>query len=324
MIDRRQFLIGASASALFPFAARAAEPNEFRGIFPILQTPYLESGAVDHRTLAAQAAFVDRAGAHGMVWPQLASEYALLSFDERIRGAEALAEAKAQGLASKLVIGVQAEDTATAVRYAKHAAGLQPDGIIALPARKPNQREFDLDATRDYYRAVAEACPLPMFIQAIGNMSVDYVADLVEEIPNIHFVKDEAGHTLTRITQFAELDRSKKPSVFTGGHGRTLLDEMARGAQGNMPAASWVDLYVSAWELWDNGRRGEALDIFAKNLLLVSQVTAYGLAALSYILVKRGVFNNWQVRNPNARPLDDHARAALDRTYEYVKPYLRA
>jgi 4-hydroxy-tetrahydrodipicolinate synthase len=259
-----------------------------------------------------------------MVWPQLASEYALLTFDERIRGAETLAEAKHTGLRPRLVIGVQAVDTATAVRYAQHAATIKPDGIIALPARKPNQNEFDLDATRAYYKAVAAACPLPMFIQAIGNMSVEYVTGLVQEIPNIYFVKDEAGHTLSRITEFANVDAKKKPVVFTGGHGRTMLDEMARGSRGNMPAAAWVDLYVSAWELWEQGRTGEALDIFSKNLLLVMQVQAYGLAALNYILTKRGVFTNWNVRAPNARPLDGEALEALDITYGFVRPYLRA
>lgn len=322
-MTRRTFL---SSSVIFSLAAQGARGSNgdgFRGVYPILQTPYHEDGGVDFATLAAQAEFADRAGAHGMVWPQLASEYARLAFDERIRGAEALAEAKAKGLAPKLVIGVQAEDAATAVRYARHAARIKPDGIIALPARKPNQREFDLDATSAYYKAVAEACPLPMFIQAIGNMSVEYVTGLVQEIPNIYFVKDEAGHTLTRITEFSQVDAAKKPIVFTGGHGRTLLDEMARGSRGNMPAAAWVDLYVSAWELWEEGRRGEALDMFSKNLLFVSQVSAYGLASLSYILTKRGVFKNWKVRNPNARRLDEHARAALDRTYEFVKPYLR-
>lgn len=322
-MNRRTFL---SQVGILAFAATrldASEADSFRGIFPILQTPYLDDGTVDFAVLGNEAEFVHRAGAHGMVWPQLASEYVRLTFDERIRGAEALVEAKSKGLNPKLVIGVQAEDTATAVRYAKHAASIKPDGIIALPARKPDQREFDLDETRAYYKAVAEACPLPMFIQAIGNMSVEYVTGLVEEIPNVYFVKDEAGHTLTRITEFSQVDAAKKPVVFTGGHGRTLLDEMARGSRGNMPAAAWVDLYVSAWELWEQGRKGEALDMFSKNMLFVTQVSAYGLPALGYILTKRGVFKNWKVRNPNARPLDDYARAALDRTYEFVSPYLR-
>lgn len=323
-MTRRTFFAQTGLFTLASTRLGASESDSFRGVYPILQTPYLSDGRLDYSSLGKQAHFVDRAGAHGMVWPQLASEYALLSFDERIRGAETLAEAKNTGLKSRLVIGVQAEDTATAVRYAQHAAKIKPDGIIALPARKPDQNEFDLDATRAYYKAVAEACPLPMFIQAIGNMSVEYVTSLVNEIPNIYFVKDEAGHTLSRITEFSNVDAKKKPVVFTGGHGKTMLDEMARGSRGNMPAAAWVDLYVSAWELWEQGRTAEALDVFSKNLLLVMQVQAYGLAALSYILTKRGVFTNWNVRSPNARPLDGMALEALDVTYDFLKPYLRA
>jgi 4-hydroxy-tetrahydrodipicolinate synthase len=322
-MTRRNFLALSGSLAFSATRLGASEADAFRGIYPILQTPYLDDGGVDYGALGKEADFCHRAGTHGMVWPQLASEYVLLKFDERIRGAETLAEAKSKGLKPKLVIGVQAEDTATAVRYAKHAAKIKPDGIIALPARKPDQREFDLDATRAYYKAVADACPLPMFIQAIGNMSVEYVTSLVEEIPNIYFVKDEAGHTLTRITEFSRVTAKKKPLVFTGGHGRTLLDEMARGSCGSMPAASWVDLYVNAWELWEQGRKGEALDMFAKTMLFVTQASAYGLPGLSYVLAKRGVFKNWKVRNPEARPLDDYARAALDRTYEFVKPYFR-
>ena len=322
-MTRRDFFALAGGFTFSFTRLGASEVDTIRGVYPILQTPYLDDGSVDFSTLAKEAEFVHRAGVHGMVWPQLASEYVRLDFDERIRGAETLAEARSKGLKPKLVIGVQAEDTATAVRYAKHAAKIKPDGIIALPARKPDQKEFDLEATRAYYRAIAKACPLPMFIQAMGNMSVDYVTGLMQEIPNIHFVKDEAGHTLTRITEFSRVTARKTPAVFTGGHGRTLLDEMARGSRGTMPAASWVDLYVDAWELWEGGYKNEALNMFAKNMLLVTQAFAYGLPALSYILAKRGVFKNWKVRDPNARPLDEYARAALDRTLEFVKPYLR-
>ena len=163
-----------------------------------------------------------------------------------------------------------------------------------------------------------------MFMQAIGNMSVEYVSRLVQEIPNLRFVKDEAGHTLTRLTQFRSLPEDGRPVAFTGGHGKTLLEEMARGSSGTMPAASWVDLYVRVWELWHAGNRQEARDMFAKTLLLIAKAQAHGLPALSYVLHLRGVFPNWRVRSPNARVLDDYAKEELRQTLEYVKPYLRA
>lgn len=300
-----------------------ADASAFRGIFPIVATPYREDGAVDLDTLAEEVRFLHRAGVHGIVWPQLASEYALLQFEERIAGAESIVGA-ARGLRPKVVIGVQASDTPTAVRYAEHAKSIRPDAIIALPPRKDGQNEFDLDAVADYYRAVAESAGLPMFMQSIGNMSVEYVSRLVREIPNLRFVKDEAGHTLTRLTEFRNLPEDGRPVAFTGGHGKTLLEEMARGSAGTMPAASWVDLYVRVWELWQAGNRREARDMFAKTLLFIAKAQAHGLPALSYVLHLRGVFPNWSVRNPKARPLDEHAKEELRQTLAYLEPYLRA
>lgn len=300
-----------------------ADAGAFSGIFPIVATPYREDSAVDLDTLAEEVRFLDRAGVHGIVWPQLASEYALLRFEERIAGAEAIVSA-ARGLRPKVVIGVQASDTPTAVRYAEHAKSIRPDAIIALPPRKNGQNEFDLDAVADYYRAVADAAGLPMFMQSIGNMSVEYVSRLVREIPNLRFVKDEAGHTLTRLTEFRNLPEDGRPVAFTGGHGKTLLEEMARGSSGTMPAASWVDLYVRVWDLWQAGNRQEARDMFAKTLLFIAKAQAHGLPALSYVLHLRGVFPNWRVRTPKARPLDEHAKEELRRTLAYVEPYLRA
>lgn len=320
-VSRRSFL--AASAALGALRPAAAAPSGFSGIFPIMTTPYLEDGGVDMATLAKETRFLDRTGAHGIVWPQLASEYALLTFEERIRGAEAIVAAS-KGLRPKVVIGVQAEDTATAVAYAKHAQKLGPDAIIALPPRKGDQREFDPAAIEDYYRKVAAACPLPMFMQAIGNMSVAFVARLTREIPSLYFVKDEAGHTLSRITQFVELTDEKKPLPFTGGHGRTLIDEMARGCAGNMPAAACVDLYVRVWELWHADRRSEAIDMFSKVLLFIAQAGALGLPALAYMLYLRGVFPNWRVRSPQALKLDNPAKQALERTFAFVKPYLAA
>ena len=110
------------------------------------------------------------------------------------------------------------------------------------------------------------------------------------------------------------------PAIFTGGHGKTLIDEMARGSDGNMPAASWVDLYASCWDLWQQGREGEAIHMFSKALLYITQVQAYGLASLSYILQLRGVFKNAKVRNPNQRPLERRVAAGAGENARVRQP----
>ena len=323
-IDRRHFLQSLALAAVAPLASYAkTDPSQFRGVYPIMQTPYNDSGALDFETLAKQTEWLDRTGTHGIVWPQLASEYARLTYDERIEGMSTIVEAN-KGLRPKCVLGVQAEDAASAVKYARHADKIRPDAIIAIPPRKGDQYDFDLDVMRDYYIAIGKATDLPLFIQAIGDVSVEFILDLMKKVPSLRFVKDEAGHTLYRISEFAQVDERRRPLIFTGGHGQTLIDEMARGSSGNMPAASVVDLYADCWNLWHAGQKAQAIDVFSKIMLFVTQFRAYGLESLSYVLHLRGVFPNWKVRSPRKDPMDKEAMAALERSYEFVKPYLRA
>lgn len=67
----------------------AADPG-IRGPFPILSTPFTESGAVDYEVLASQARFVDWGGCPGMIWPQSGDSVDLLTTDEKLRGMEVL------------------------------------------------------------------------------------------------------------------------------------------------------------------------------------------------------------------------------------------
>src|SRR5216683_2106112 len=124
---RREFLRWVSAGGLATvlidgrvFAVPASGSKSLRGIFPIAQTPFNESGSLDLDALAEEVRFIERAWAHGFVWPQNASEWKTLTERERFDGAEVIASV-GKALRPAVVIGVQAANVATAVRYAKHA-----------------------------------------------------------------------------------------------------------------------------------------------------------------------------------------------------------
>ena len=297
-------------------AAPAVDLKKFEGIFPIVQTPYTGDNKIAFDELEKEVKFLDKTGVHGIVWPQRASEYQFLSFDERIEGAELVVKAS-KGLRPTVVIGVQGPDTETAVKYAKHAEKLQPDAIVALPTR--DEGEFDLDEVFEYYRAIGKACGLPMFVQTTGNMSVEFVVKMAKAIPTLLFVKDETGNSIDRIKEFKARGEGHV-TVFTGAHGRNLPDEMALGLAGNMPASGWVELYVKAWDFWKAGKTNEALDVFSKAMLFVTQAGVYGFPLLNYTLHLRGVFTNWNIRRPDAKPLDEDAMKAIRQVYDFVKP----
>lgn len=329
-LTRRHMLETISAFALHAGAAPSGRP--LRGIFPIAQTPFLDDGGLDIPTLVRQLEFLHRGGVHGCVWPQLASEWSTLTEQERRSGAEALVKAGKRWKPA-IVIGVQGPHSAAAVRYAEHAASIGADAVIALPPPgQPSQ-----DAVLAYYQRIGQATPLPLFVQAIGNMSVDFILKLWKTVPTLKLIKDEAGEPLMRVGRLRE-ESKDDIKVFTGAHGRTLIDEMYRGTSGTMPAASFADIYAWVWDLWHAGKRKEAMDLFGKALLFITEVQVYGIASLKYVLERRGVFRNHAVRKQGKSAaqmlaaggleeraqLDTKAMEILAQMVDYAKPYFRA
>jgi len=318
-------MTAAAGAALFAHKASGAAPeSRLQGIFPIMQTPFTDSGALDVETLAREVQFLHRIGVQGMTWPQMASEWPQLTFDERLAGAEAIVRTNKAGDAATrpaVVIGVQANDIETAVKYARHAEKLGPDAIIAIPL---NQGKDDAKQM-EYYSAIGEACSKPLIIQTIGQMSVDMVLRMAKQIPTLRYAKDEAGSTLPRLSDYAKRGQILR-GVFSGKHGPTFLDELARGAIGNMPAAGFADLYVASWKAWTAGRHDEAMDVFSKTLLLITQAQAYGVPGQKYMLQLRGVFPNTKCRREagETQVFDDEAKEAIRRTMKYAKPWFKA
>jgi 4-hydroxy-tetrahydrodipicolinate synthase len=315
MTNRREFLEAAAFSLVA--AKLSADTKPMRGIFPIMQTPYTDADQLDTEVLAKEVKFLDRTGVHGIVWPQLASEWSELKPDERSAGAESIMAA-AKGARCAVVLGVQGPDMEAARRYARQAEKLGPDAIIALPPRDSS----NLDRVADYYRAIAKECALPLIVQTIGDMSVEFVLRMRKDIPTLRFVKDEAGHTLSRISEYQRV--APDLVVFTGGHGRTMIDELSRGASGTMPAASFAGLYVQLWNYWQAGKREKAMEDLSRISLLVNQLNAYGMPSMKYILHLQGMFPNWRCRGRAADAhFDAEAQRSIRETYEFARKLLK-
>jgi len=340
--DRRGFLqllgVGALGLAVPGWKILAAERSgskPLRGIFPVAQTPFTESNKLDLDALVAEVRFIDRGGVHGFVWPQMASEWMTLSEAERLEGNEAIAST-GKKLRPAIVIGVQGPDTASAIKYAKHAERVGADAIISLPPSESADPRTDLE----YYKAVGAATQLPLFVQAVGNMNVDLLIEMYKDIPTFRYVKDEAGAPLMTVGPLQERS-SGQLKVFSGSHGRDLIDEMRRGFTGCMPAAPFADLYAQTWDLWHEGKHDEALAMHARTLLILTEMLSHGPESVKYVLYLRGVFKTYGLRtrqspgfssaaklaaggNQAEAYLDDDGKKALRETLDYLKPYLRA
>jgi dihydrodipicolinate synthase/N-acetylneuraminate lyase len=326
ILTRRQAL-GALGSALIANSRlQAASGKPLRGVFPIMATPFTAEKAVDFEDLTREVDFLERCGAHGMVWPQLASLFRTLSKDERMQGMELLAGA-IKGKKAALILGVQAANTEQMLEYARKAESLEPDALIAMPPYEAKS----LDDYRAYYRALAGVAKRPVFIQTTGGArnlipSVDFVVELANQFPQFGYVKEEAPPAVDRIRAFMRRRPAIK-AVFSGDDGLGLTYEMRFGADGTMPLACYTDLLTQTWDLYHGGQQAKAREIFSK-FVLMENIGERIPGTPVYIMKKRGVFKSSVTRPENARTaraeLTAEQIAEIDYNFEEIRPYLKA
>ncbi len=315
---RRALLAGIPAYSLLPVSA-APTSKPFRGAFPIVATPYTESGSVDYEDLEREIAFLERCGVQGMVWPQMASEYVKLTREERMRGMEVIARAN-KGRKPALILGVQAANTEGMLEYLHHADTLKPDAVIAIP---PTEAK-GLDDYRAYYSALCRATRLPVFMQTSGGAkgvepSVAFIVELAKEFPNFGYVKEEYEPLIPRLLELKK-HRPEIKALFSGSSGWPY--QMRLGFDGMMPGVPYSDIYAQLWELNERGRMAEVRELFGKLLLLTTleqQIPGMRL----YVMKKRGVFKTMVSRREAFHATPEAVRE-IDETFDMLKPYWRA
>lgn len=322
-LTRRQALAGLTITATLPYTSLlSAQENKMRGALMILSTPYNESGEVDYDDLAKEVAFCDQCGVQGLVWPQNSSEQRYLTKEERIKGFQVLAEANRNRTMS-LVLGVQADDTAGMLEYAKVAEALSPDGMIAIPPTTA----ISLNEIHAYYAALCEITERPIFVQTSGGpdieLTIEFLVQLATDFPQCGYIKEEYGRVHERMLALQEFQPDPIRSVFGATLGRGWLYEMRIGTDGVMTGgAMYGDVYAKLWELNQLGRHEELRDCYSK-LLLIQNLDNLIPGVRLYILQKRGVFKTIRSRR-GEYSFSSLEIAEIEYRFDALKPYLKS
>jgi dihydrodipicolinate synthase/N-acetylneuraminate lyase len=167
---------------------------------------------------------------------------------------------------------------------------------------------------------------IPIFIQNSGGpwgpvMPTSFVIQLAREFPSLGYVKEEVAPIAHHI---AEYEKSGVMSgIFSGNAGKYLLNEMAHGCDGTMPACEFVDVNVQVYELAAAGKMDEARALFEKLLPLIALEENYGMAFAKAVLVRRGVFKTAKMRGTAGSNLDALDLQEVDAWWKMLAPYLK-
>lgn len=282
-----------------------------RGLVPILATPFHGDGTLDQESLRGLTEFQLHSGAEGVAVFGMASEgFALTAADRRHILADVT---RVVAGAVPVVAGVSPTSLATALEQAEQAVLGGADALMVLPPylAKPSPQQLI-----DFYGALGERTGASVMIQdAVATTGVPMPVPLIAQLaalPGVDSVKVESPPTAAKTAEVV----AAAPSgfhVLGGQNALFLLEELAAGAVGTMPACEFTDLLRGLLDAWADGRSEEAHEQFERLLPLIRFGMQPGLAWAVHkeILMRRGIIASATVRLP-AQDLPASVRSDLD------------
>lgn len=294
-------------------------PDEFSGVFPVFQTPFLDDDTIDRDSLEYEIRWMHDQGVDGIVMAMV-SETLRLSGEERRDLAKAACDTGLEH--GPVIISVGAESTRVAVDHARHAERSGASALMAVPPTTVPSLEDELG---DYYRGLLDATAVPVVIQDASGyvgapMSIALQAELLDEYPERVLFKPEAVPIGPRLTELREATGGAA-RVFEGSGGMALVDSYRRGIVGTMPGAEVCWALVALWDALEHGRQERIDAINGPLTSLISLQTGLDgfIAVEKHLLVRQGVFRSARVRRPVGYRLDPETRYEVDRRFDLLR-----
>ena len=268
---------------------------DFRGVFPILPTPFLPDESIDVRSFETMIERMADFGVDGVTILGVLGEANRLTDRERTD----LVEAAVQTADGRIpvIVGASHSGTRAAAEFAANAKRQGADAVMVTPHREPVPSERRIF---DHFRTVAAATDLPIVLQdhpgsTDVHMSVDLVLGMVAEIPTIACIKQEAVPSPPRIgTLKAGLGRDVP--ILTGLGALYGGFELAAGADGFMTGFAFPGILKAMVA----ASVDDAWRIYAKYLPLIVFENQPGVAIRKEIFRRRGLIAHSVVRAPGA------------------------
>jgi dihydrodipicolinate synthase/N-acetylneuraminate lyase len=280
-----------------------------RGVFAPVCTPFQADGDVHHGALRQNLARYARAGLHGFVIAGSTGEAPLLNENEKRRLFETAREA-VEG--PTLIAGTGTESVRETVAVIGHAAALKYDAALVIMPSFYRSQMMRAETQTAFFRAVADASPLPVLIYNFPQMTgidldVEVVARLAEH-GNIVGIK-ESSPDLEKIAKL----RSSLPADFEllVGASPKFHQSLCLGASGGILAiANAAPLTaLRVYECYTAGDIEASRGCQQQIVEAAAVAPRFGIQGLKYAMDLMGYFGGFP--RPPLLPLDASERSAV-------------
>lgn len=291
----------------------------FTGVYPILPTPFRDDESLDLDSFVRIIRFMADVGVQGVTVVGVLGESNRLLDREREELIQVAVEAAPEGLA--VIVGVSHSGTGAARALAQMAESLGADGVMVAPLKEAVPSD---ERVVEYFRRVAEGITIPIVAQdhpasTEVHMSVPLLLRLLEEVPRIACIKEEAPPTPARIGTLIDGMKQRRVPVLTGLGALYGLFDLERGSAGFNTGFAFPEVLLAILREHRAGNEAAARAIFTRYLPLIVFEQQPGLAIRKEILRLRGLLASNRVRHPGAT-IDAATSAQLRQVLDAIFP----
>jgi 4-hydroxy-tetrahydrodipicolinate synthase len=293
----------------------------FTGVIPILATTFAENEHLDIESFERMIRFMAELGVDGVTILGVLGESNRLLDDER----ELLIRAAVRAAAGKLpiIVGASHSGTHAALRLSQMAELLGADAVMITPhleATPNDQRVFD------YFQRIANGIRIPIVAQdhpasTQVHMAVPLLLRLINEIPSIACIKEEAVPTPPKIQALLKGMTARKVPILTGLGALYGAFDLARGSSGFNTGFAFPEILQAMVRAGMRNDWAKVDELYRRYLPLITFEQQPGVAIRKEILRMRGLIATNQVRHPGAR-IDDatatQLRSLIESTFDGV------
>lgn len=274
-------------------------PDQFapNGIVGVLQTPFLEDQSIDWDSLNRLLEDAIESGIDGFLVSAVASEVSALSMNERIELAKVVVSNVNKRV--PVILGATSETIEETKLYAKLAEELECCAYL-IAASDPFYRTPSYFLP--YLQMIAPITQTPLIIQDLRWQDDGFPIPVLQEIKqNLPVLKSIKVETVPAGPKYSEMRAAFGDDFYICGGWAVpqMIEAMDRGVNALMPECSMIRIYKHIWNLYQNGDREKAKEVFYQLLPILSftnQEIHTSIAFFKRLLVKKGIFTSATMR----------------------------
>jgi len=272
---------------------------KLNGITPVMATTFHEDESIDDKAMRKQIDFAIEAGAAAVCGPGFGAEFYKMSDAERYHFVDVLVEHT--GKRVPVIAATSSGSTYSTIEFSRYAEKI---GADCLMVTAPKTAPLPAPEIIRHYSRLCDSVTIPVMLQDAdftgAGLPAKVFVELAHKHPNFRFAKLEVLLPGQKCAEIIEQSQGQVQIIYGLG-GVAMIDGLAHGASAMMPGAACLEIYVRVYELYQQGRRAEAEEVFHRllpYLAFAMQHLELAIHIEKRVMVKRGILPNSRMRQP--------------------------